>query len=137
MYVVRDKEIRTPLTRATLSGTRVPRVALPRHTDDGALLRFLRSENLPGYFPFTAGVFPFKRKEENPARDPLLRRASLRARRGRSGAHQPALPPALRRATGDAALDRLRLRHPLWPQPGPATRRLWQGRHERRERRHP
>ena len=68
VYVVRDKEIRTPLTRATLSGTRVPRVALPRHTDDGALLRFLRSENLPGYFPFTAGVFPFKRKEENPAR---------------------------------------------------------------------
>ena len=68
VYLIRGKEIRTPLTRTTLSGTRVPRVALPRDDEDGALLRFLRSENLPGYFPFTAGVFPFKRTEEAPAR---------------------------------------------------------------------
>ncbi|MFZ1374540.1 MAG: fused isobutyryl-CoA mutase/GTPase IcmF [Nostocoides sp.] len=68
VYVVRGKEIRTPLTRVTLAGTHVPRVALPRYADHGELVRFLRSENLPGYFPFTAGVFPFKRKEENPAR---------------------------------------------------------------------
>ena len=68
VYVVRGKEIRTPLTKVTLSGTHVKRVALPRHTDHGELLRFLRSENLPGYFPFTAGVFPFKRAGEAPAR---------------------------------------------------------------------
>ncbi len=68
VYVVRDKEVRTPLTVATLSGSRVKRVALPRYTDHGELLRFLRAENLPGFFPFTAGVFPFKRKEEAPAR---------------------------------------------------------------------
>ncbi|MCA0180145.1 MAG: methylmalonyl-CoA mutase family protein [Actinobacteria bacterium] len=68
VYVVRGKEIRTPLTRTTLSGSHIKRVALPRYVDDGELVRFLRSENLPGYFPFTAGVFPFKRKEENPAR---------------------------------------------------------------------
>ncbi|MCX4471665.1 methylmalonyl-CoA mutase family protein [Micromonospora sp. NBC_01655] len=68
VYTVRGKEIRTPLTRTTLSGTKVPRVALPRDGDDGELLRFLRGENLPGYFPFTAGVFPFKRTEEAPAR---------------------------------------------------------------------
>ncbi|MEU8261929.1 fused isobutyryl-CoA mutase/GTPase IcmF [Micromonospora sp. NPDC048999] len=68
VYAVRGKEIRTPLTRTTLSGTRLPRVALPREGDDGQLLRFLRDENLPGYFPFTAGVFPFKRTEEAPAR---------------------------------------------------------------------
>ncbi|MEU6075744.1 fused isobutyryl-CoA mutase/GTPase IcmF [Micromonospora sp. NPDC047074] len=68
VYTVRGREIRTPLTRTTLSGTRVPRVALPRDGDDGELLRFLRGENLPGYFPFTAGVFPFKRTEEAPAR---------------------------------------------------------------------
>jgi methylmalonyl-CoA mutase len=43
-------------------------VALPRYTDHGELLRFLREENLPGYFPFTAGVFPFKREGEDPAR---------------------------------------------------------------------
>ncbi|WP_436786779.1 fused isobutyryl-CoA mutase/GTPase IcmF [Yinghuangia sp. YIM S10712] len=65
---IRDRELHTTLTRETLSGNRVRRVALPRHTDDGALLRFLREENLPGYFPFTAGVFPFKRDGEDPAR---------------------------------------------------------------------
>ncbi|MEI2777940.1 MAG: fused isobutyryl-CoA mutase/GTPase IcmF [Tetrasphaera sp.] len=68
VYVVRGKEIRTPLTRTTLSGNQVKRVALPRYTDDGELLSFLRRENLPGYFPFTAGVFPFKRVGEAPAR---------------------------------------------------------------------
>jgi len=65
---VRDRELRTKLTRETLSGNAIPRVALPRFTDHGELLRFLREENLPGYFPFTAGVFPFKREGEDPAR---------------------------------------------------------------------
>ncbi|MEU7816607.1 fused isobutyryl-CoA mutase/GTPase IcmF [Pseudonocardia sp. NPDC049154] len=65
---VRDKELRTQLTRETLSGNKVPRVALPRYTEDAELLRFLRRENLPGKFPFTAGVFPFKREGEDPAR---------------------------------------------------------------------
>jgi isobutyryl-CoA mutase len=68
VYTVRGKEIRTPLARTTLSGTRQPRVALPRFADDGELLRFLRAEHLPGFFPFTAGVFPFRRTEEAPAR---------------------------------------------------------------------
>jgi methylmalonyl-CoA mutase len=65
---VRDKELHTQLWRETLSGTRIPRVALPQFDDEGSLLRFLRKENLPGYFPFTAGVFPFKRDGEDPAR---------------------------------------------------------------------
>ncbi|WP_327109357.1 fused isobutyryl-CoA mutase/GTPase IcmF [Nonomuraea glycinis] len=65
---VRDREIHTPLWRETLSGNRIPRVALPRYTDHGELLRFLRAENLPGRFPFTAGVFPFKRDDEDPTR---------------------------------------------------------------------
>ncbi|SFN30731.1 methylmalonyl-CoA mutase [Pseudonocardia ammonioxydans] len=68
VYTVRDKEFRTKLTRETLSGNKVRRVALPRYDDDAELLRFLRRENLPGYFPFTAGVFPFKREGEDPAR---------------------------------------------------------------------
>ncbi len=68
VYTVRGREIRAPLTRTTLSGTRLPRVALPRDEDEGELLRFLRKENLPGFFPFTAGVFPLKRTEETPAR---------------------------------------------------------------------
>ncbi len=68
VYRVRGKEFHTELTRTTLSGSRVPRVALPRTTDSGDLVRFLRNENLPGEFPFTAGVFPFKRLGEAPAR---------------------------------------------------------------------
>ncbi|MER5600053.1 fused isobutyryl-CoA mutase/GTPase IcmF [Streptomyces sp. NPDC002265] len=65
---VRGRELRTELTRESLSGSRVRRVALPRYSDAGDLLGFLRRENLPGYFPFTAGVFPFKREGEDPAR---------------------------------------------------------------------
>ncbi|MGW0816987.1 fused isobutyryl-CoA mutase/GTPase IcmF [Streptomyces viridiviolaceus] len=65
---LRGGEQRTRLTRESLSGNPVRRVALPRFTDHGDLLRFLRSENLPGHFPFTAGVFPFKRESEDPAR---------------------------------------------------------------------
>ncbi|SEQ98138.1 fused isobutyryl-CoA mutase/GTPase IcmF [Lentzea albida] len=68
VFTVRDKEIRTRLTRETLSGNQVRRVSLPRYDDEGSLLRFLRKENLPGFFPFTAGVFPFKREGEDPAR---------------------------------------------------------------------
>jgi methylmalonyl-CoA mutase len=68
VYRVRDAEIRTPLVRQTLSGSTIPRVALPRDADDGELVRFLRAENLPGAFPFTAGVFPLKRTGEAPAR---------------------------------------------------------------------
>ena len=54
--------------RESLSGNRIRRVSLPRYSDDGDLVSFLRRENLPGYFPFTAGVFPFKRDNEDPAR---------------------------------------------------------------------
>ena len=68
VYVVRGKEFSTPLRTESLSGTKVPRVALPRTTDHGDLVRFLREENVPGAFPFTAGVFPFKRSGEAPAR---------------------------------------------------------------------
>ncbi len=67
-YTVRDKETRVQLAKETLSGNKVRRVSLPKYADDAELLRFLRKENLPGYFPFTAGVFPFKREGEDPAR---------------------------------------------------------------------
>src|SRR3954454_15570117 len=68
VYTVRDKEFRTPLTRETLSGNKVRRVALPRTRDEAELVGFLRRENLPGFYPYTAGVFPFKRQGEAPAR---------------------------------------------------------------------
>ena len=69
-YVVkiRGKEIRTRLIHETLSGTHVRKVVLPRFEDEGEILRFLMRENLPGSFPFTAGVFAFKREAEDPTR---------------------------------------------------------------------
>src|SRR5262245_43564945 len=54
--------------RESLSGNRIPRVAVPAYVDHGELVKYWRRENLPGRFPFTAGVFPFKRENEDPAR---------------------------------------------------------------------
>ncbi|HEY1313168.1 MAG TPA: cobalamin-dependent protein, partial [Steroidobacteraceae bacterium] len=69
-YVVkiRDKEIRTQLITESLSGTKIRKVSLPRFADEGEILRFLLKENLPGSYPFTAGVFAFKREGEDPTR---------------------------------------------------------------------
>ena len=55
-------------TRESLSGLAIPKLSAPKFEDHGELVRWLRSENLPGSFPFTAGVFPFKRENEDPAR---------------------------------------------------------------------
>ena len=66
--IVGGREVRTPTHVATLSGTPVPRVALPPFADDGERLRWLLLENVPGAFPFTAGVFPFRRGDEDPTR---------------------------------------------------------------------
>ncbi len=69
-YVVkiRGKEIRSALTTISLSGTHIPKVALPRYEDDGEVLRWQLTENVPGSFPYTAGVFAFKRENEDPTR---------------------------------------------------------------------
>jgi isobutyryl-CoA mutase len=65
---IRDREIRTALTVTTLSGSEVRKVSLPKFVDHGEILRWLMLDNLPGYFPFTAGVFPFRRENEDPTR---------------------------------------------------------------------
>jgi len=65
---VRDRETRTALKYETLSGLSIPKVSLPQYQDDGELLKWLLLENLPGCFPFTAGVFAFKRENEDPTR---------------------------------------------------------------------
>jgi methylmalonyl-CoA mutase len=67
-YKVRDKVIRQPLTTTSLSGTRIPKVVLPKYKDWGDILRWQLQENIPGEFPYTAGVFPLKRTEEDPTR---------------------------------------------------------------------
>ncbi|MEW6336257.1 MAG: methylmalonyl-CoA mutase family protein [Acidobacteriota bacterium] len=67
-YKVRDREITVPLTSVSLSGTHIPKVVLPDSEDWGDVLRFMLLENVPGAYPYTAGVFPFKRTEELPTR---------------------------------------------------------------------
>lgn len=69
-YVVkiRDQEKRITLTHETLSGSRIPKVSLPAYEDDGEILKWLLKENVPGSFPFTSGVFAFKREGEDPTR---------------------------------------------------------------------
>ncbi len=67
-YKVRDKVISQPMYSNSLSGTRIPKVILPRFKDWGDILRWQAQENAPGHFPFTAGVFPLKREGEDPTR---------------------------------------------------------------------
>ncbi|HID53097.1 MAG TPA: hypothetical protein EYP41_13825, partial [Anaerolineae bacterium] len=68
VYKVRGREIRVPTQTETLSHTRIPKVALPRYEGWGDVLRWTLQENVPGEFPYTAGVFPFKRTAEDPTR---------------------------------------------------------------------
>lgn len=65
---IRDREIKTSLYCTSLSGLKISRVALPRFEGHGDLLRWLGKENLPGRFPYTAGVFSFRRADEDPTR---------------------------------------------------------------------
>lgn len=67
-YQVRDKVIRQPLVSVSLSGTKIPKVVLPKYKDWGDVLTWQLQENLPGSFPYTAGVFPLKREGEDPTR---------------------------------------------------------------------
>ena len=68
VYTVRGKEIRVPLYTRSLSHQKIPKISLPRFKDPGEIYSWLRRENLPGFFPFTAGVFPMKRMGEDPTR---------------------------------------------------------------------
>ncbi|MCZ2258727.1 fused isobutyryl-CoA mutase/GTPase IcmF [Sporosarcina sp. G11-34] len=65
---VREREIRTILRTTSLAGLKIPKIALPKFKDYGEILRWVYRENVPGSFPFTAGVFPFKREGEDPKR---------------------------------------------------------------------
>src|SRR5690625_2191791 len=68
IFYVRDKEIKMDITTTSLSGLKIPKVKYPHFTDWGDQLTWLLKENIPGQFPYTAGVFLFKRKGEDPTR---------------------------------------------------------------------
>jgi methylmalonyl-CoA mutase len=67
-YQVRDKTIKLALTGQSLSGSRIPKITLPKYQDWGDLLKWQLQENVPGEFPYTAGVFELKRQGEDPTR---------------------------------------------------------------------
>ncbi len=67
-FKVRDKEIAIQTHTESLSHTHVPKVALPNYRSWGDLLKWSLQENVPGEFPYTAGIYPFKREGEDPAR---------------------------------------------------------------------
>ena len=67
-FKVRDKIIKQPLTHKSLSGTAIKKVVLPKYKDWGDILKWQLQENVPGEFPYTAGVFPLKREGEDPTR---------------------------------------------------------------------
>ncbi|MCS5489694.1 methylmalonyl-CoA mutase family protein [Algoriphagus limi] len=68
VFKVRDKEIKVKTYHSSLADTRIPKVALPKYEAWGELLKWGLRENVPGKFPYTAGVFPFKREGEDPTR---------------------------------------------------------------------
>jgi methylmalonyl-CoA mutase len=67
-FNVRDKEIRIKTFTESLSKSRIQKIALPKYEAWGDLLKWMLTENVPGKFPFTSGVFPFKREGEDPTR---------------------------------------------------------------------
>jgi methylmalonyl-CoA mutase len=68
VYSVRGRELRVPLYSESLSHSKIPKISLPKFSDPADLYHWSRKENLPGYFPFTGGVFPMKRTGEDPTR---------------------------------------------------------------------
>lgn len=68
VYHVRDKELKIPLFSRSLSHSRIPKISLPRFKDPGEQYAWMRKENFAGNFPYTAGVFPLKRADEDPTR---------------------------------------------------------------------
>lgn len=67
-YEVRNKQHEVKTYTVSLSGIKIRKISLPQYKNYGDIVQFIRNENLPGYFPFTAGVFPFKRSDEDPKR---------------------------------------------------------------------
>ncbi len=67
-YKVRNKEIKVETTTESLSQLKIPKISLPKYEGWGDILKWILKENLPGEFPFAAGVFPFKRQGEDPTR---------------------------------------------------------------------
>ena len=125
VYAVRGKEIRVQTHTKSLSGNMIPKVSVPRYTGWGDRLRWAMQENFPGEFPYTAGVFPFKREGEDPTR--------MFAGEGGPEADKPPLPLREPGPARQAPEHGLRLGDALRRGPRFAARHLRQNRQCRRE----
>ncbi len=67
-FTVRNKVIKIPTHSESLSHTKIPKISLPRYEAWGDILQWILQENVPGEFPYTAGIYPFKRTGEDPTR---------------------------------------------------------------------
>ncbi len=67
-YEVRGKEFSVPTQYTSLSGSKISKVSFPNFTSDVDIYNFIRRSNLPGFFPYSSGIFPFKRADEDPKR---------------------------------------------------------------------
>jgi methylmalonyl-CoA mutase len=128
VYEVRGRRSASPPRRVPVATRSCPRVALPKYRGRGDLLRWLLQENVPGRIPLHRRRLPVQARGRGP--DPHVRR------RGRPGAHQPALPLRLRLAAGGAPVDGLRLGHALRRTTRRAPGHLRQDRQLRRLDRH-
>ena len=108
-YQVRNKIIKQPLTTTSLSGTRLPKVVLPKYKDWGDLLRWQLKENIPGEFPFTAGVFPLKKTGR--------RSYPHVCRRRRTRTHQQTLSLCIAASACHKTFYSFRFGNALWPRP--------------------
>ena len=67
-YIVRNKEVKVQTYTESMSHLRIPKIAMPRYNDWGDILEWCLRENVPGEFPYAAGLYPFKRENEDPTR---------------------------------------------------------------------
>jgi methylmalonyl-CoA mutase len=123
-FQVRDKVLDLPFTYKSLSGTSIRKVYLPRYKDWGDILKWQLQENVPGEFPYTAGVFPLKREGEDPTR---MFAGEGGPERTNKRFHYVSLRP-----TGSFACLPLLIRVTFYGEdPGPPSRHLRQGGQQR------
>ena len=104
-YTVRGREVTGANYRESLSHQKIPKIALPDFRDWGEILSFLMKENLPGGYPYTGGVYPYRRHGEDPTR--------MFAGEGTPETNESALPLPVTGAASCETVDGLRFGDPV------------------------
>ena len=113
-YKVRDRVVVGDNYTESLARQPIPKLAVPKFRDWGEILHFLATENLPGSYPYTGGVYPYRREEEDPTR--------MFAGEGAPGKNQQALPLSGGRSRRGETVDGVRLDDAVWRGSGHSPR---------------